>query len=70
MKRKKLKLQTAFWLTLFFGVGAAYFFWLVWDKLTTFIGDTNTALMVVGGIVLVGILLGFLSIKKIAERFT
>lgn len=69
MKRKTLKLKIAFWTTLFFGVSAAYLFWLLWQRLTLWIGNTTLAITVVAVIVLVGILLGQLSLTKLAKKF-
>jgi len=31
---------------LFFGVSFAYFIWLVWEKLTTMIGDSDKVLLI------------------------
>lgn len=69
MRSKKLKLQSAFWIALFFGVSFSYLVWLLWQKLTTFIGNGNIVLIILGVIVLAGIFLGKLSFGALAKRF-
>lgn len=71
MARLKLrsKLVKSYWITLFIGVTLAYFIWLTWNKLTDYIGDSDMVWLITGGIVLVSVLLGMFSFKKIAERF-
>ena len=55
---------------LFFGVSFAYFIWLVWEKLTTMIGDSDKVLLIMFVIVVIGIWLGKLSINKLTGEFT
>lgn len=63
------KKTVALFLTFFFGATFAYFVWLLWRKLTEWVGDADLVLWITGFIVIVGILLGFLSFKKVAKKF-
>jgi len=58
-----------FWITFAIGVTFAYFMWLTWQKLTIWIGDSNIVWIITGVIVLVALLTGFISFKKVAEKF-
>jgi len=55
---------------LFFGVSFAYLIWLVWEKLTTMIGDSDKVLLIMFVIVVIGIWLGKLSVNKLTGEFT
>ena len=68
--KKKYKKITSYWITLFVGVTLAYFIWLTWDRLTVWIGNSNIVWMITGGIVVLAIVLGHFSFKKIAKKFT
>jgi len=68
--KRKTKLEIRFWITLFIGISFSYFVWLLWKKLTTWIGDSIIVLIITGTIVLLGILFGFFSFKRIAKKFT
>lgn len=59
-----------FWITFFIGCTFAYFMWLLWKKLTEWIGDSNIVLLITGFIVLLGIITGYFSFKSIARKFT
>jgi len=67
---KKVNRSIKFGVTLFVGVSMAYFVWLTWDKLTELIGNSTAVWIITGVIVLIGMAGGYLSIKKIIERFT
>lgn len=67
--KKKQKKELAFWITVILGVTFAYFVWLTWNKLTEYIGDSNTVWFITGSIVLVGIMTGYFSWKKVISRF-
>lgn len=67
--KKILKLKFSFWITFFFGITFAYFVWLTWDKATELIGNSNLIWIITGTIVILGILIGKLTVKKLAERF-
>lgn len=73
-KRKKpkfiRKLRRSWWFTLLTGVIFAFFIWLTWKKLSDWIGDSTTVWLVTGGIVLILVLIGHFSFKKIAKGFT
>lgn len=64
------KIKASYWVVLFFGVTAAYFVWLSWSKLTDYFGDSTVVWFITGGIVVLGLILGIFSFKKLAERFT
>lgn len=68
--KKELKLKTSYFITLFVGVSFAYFMWLTWQKLTSWIGSGWIVWLITGGIVLLAILLGYFSFNKIAKKFT
>ena len=74
MKRKKSKfikkLRRSWWFTLITGAIFAFFVWLTWKKLTEFIGNTNIVWAITGGLVLLLILIGHFSLKKLAKGFT
>ena len=71
MRIKTLKkIKRSYWITLFIGVSAAYFIWLTWKKLTIFFGNSTTVWLITGAIVLLGLLIGNLSFRKLAKRFT
>jgi len=66
---KKFRLKKTLWLTLFFGVSFAYFIWLVWNKLTDLIGDSDKVLVVLLFIILFGLFTGNITINKIIKEF-
>ena len=68
-RTKKIKLNILFWTSLFVAITFAYFMWLVWEKLTTLIGNSNLVLIITGGIVLVGIATGVFGVNKILDQF-
>lgn len=62
---KKLRISTV--LSFFFGVTTAYFIWLTWDKLTEYVGNTWKTYTIIGIVVVLGIWLNYVSIKKIMD---
>ena len=70
MGKRSFRAKRNMLLVFFFGITFAYFMWLVWRKLTEVIGNSNIVLAITGGIVLLGIILGYFPIKKLAERFS
>jgi len=68
--KKKNRLKSSIWITLFVGITFSYFIWLVWKKLTEWIGSSWVILGITGGIVLLAIIFGYFSINKIAKKFT
>jgi len=69
MAKKKLAKKIRFWMTLFIGITFAYFVWLSWSKLTDVIGNSWVVWGITGSIVLIGVITGFWSWKKITEAF-
>jgi len=59
-----------FWITFFVGITFSYGVWLIWKKLTDWIGDANIVLYIIIGILIIAGLTGFFSFKKIAEKFS
>jgi len=47
-----------------------YFVWLTWKNLTDWIGSSMVVWFITGGVVLLGIFLGFISIDKIIKKFS
>ncbi len=69
-KRKKgLKGMLTFLLTFAFTVTLGFFVWLTWKLIADWIGSSVAVWAIAGGIVVVGIVGGFFSIKKIIKRF-
>ena len=68
--KKKIKLSLNLWVSFFIGVTFAYFVWLTWNKLTEVIGNSNIVWMITGTIVVIGLITGYLSVKKIVGGFT
>ena len=68
--KNSTKEQIKLWTTFFLGGTLSFFTWLSWSKLTEWIGDSTTVWIITGVIVIVGIFLGFFSIKAIANRFS
>ena len=70
MKMKKHnKLKISLFLTLFAGVTLSYAIWLVWSKLTEFIGNSWMVLGICAVILAVLGFLGYFKINKIANKF-
>lgn len=67
--KKLTKLNITGFITFFIGVTFAYFVWLTWKKLTDYIGDAVLVWCITGGIVLIGMIGGYLSFGKIMEKF-
>lgn len=55
--------------SLFFGITFAYLVWLIWQKLSEWLGNSNWTIIICGIIVVIGLLLGFLSTKQIVRKF-
>lgn len=70
MRKTKLakKLKRSYWFTLFIGITVAYFIWLSWNLLTDVIGNTLIVWSITGGIILLAILIGHFSFKKLAKK--
>ena len=62
-------MKKSYWLGLFIGITTAYFVWLVWNKITELVGDSDLVLIITGTIVILAIVLGFTGFKKLATRF-
>lgn len=67
--KKKNKLNLSFWITLLVGITFSYFIWGLWNKLTDWLGGGWLILIITGGIVLLAILLGYFSFKKVTKQF-
>ena len=67
---KKTKLKTSMWISLFLGVTFAYFMWLVWSKLTSWVGNSDWVLIITGGIILIAIIFGKFGIDKVIKKFS
>ena len=65
----KVKDTIGYWITFFIGVTFAYLMWMVWKKLTELIGDTWVVMGICTAIVVFGIITGYFSFQKIAEKF-
>lgn len=68
--RKLKRMMKSYWITLFIGVTFSFFVWLTWSRLQAYFGDSNTVWAITGGIVLVAILIGHYSFKRVANKFT
>jgi len=68
--KRKTKLQVSFWISFFVGITFAYGIWLLWKKLTEFIGDGWIILVIIGIVLLIAAFAGYFSWKKISRKFT
>jgi len=51
-------------------ISLAYFVFLTWNKLSELIGDSNILWMILAGIFLILVLVGWFNLKKGLEKFT
>lgn len=63
-------LKKSYIVTLFFGASFAYLVWLLWRRLTEWIGNSDLVMLILVIIVALGLWLGIFSIRKLGDRFT
>ena len=66
--KRNLKVQLLAYASLFVGVTGAFAIWMTWKKISTLMGDGWLPFIVIWGIVVIGMLTGVVSIKKVVNK--
>jgi len=68
MKQKHKKI--GFWITIFLGMTFGFWIWLTWQKIHTYLGNSNIVWLISGGVVLIGGILGYFKWETLVDRFS